>query len=95
MAENQGGGRPFWQWILIALIILGIIYLVFSLFALGRNQQPGTTPTPTPTEEISPMAEEATPTLAEEGLTGLPSPTRPITTTLSPSPFQETPQTGF
>ncbi len=96
MAEGQPGGRPWWQWILIALLIIGIIYLIFSLFALGRNQpQIGLT---TPTPEAEEMTEEPTPT-TEPSPSSKPAtvtPTHPLSTT-NPSPtgtIQQTPQTG-
>jgi cytoskeletal protein RodZ len=100
MADGQGG-RPWWQWILIALLIIGIIYLIFSLFALGRNQSRIGFPTPTPTggaeetEELTPTT-EASPTEEPTRKPATTTPTRPpLTATPSPTgAIQQTPQTG-
>lgn len=83
MEENQEK-RPLWQWLLLALLIIGVVYLFFYLFALGRNQSGGPLmPTLTPEEEITPIASPTPETT--------PTPSAP-----SPSPtLSETPRTGI
>lgn len=52
--EKRGGGFPWWAWLLIGLLLLALIWLLFSLLAGGGDDRVAAPPEPT---EISAAAE--------------------------------------
>lgn len=62
MAEDgkggYGGGRPWWQWVIIYLIIGGVIYAAIYYFILapkGGYKAPGVGGGPVPTSAPGPF----------------------------------------
>lgn len=62
--QPENGGRPWWVWLIIFLVVAAIIYALVRYFILGQGTiGPPVTPSPTTTPAMEPTS---TPTITPE-----------------------------